>query len=297
MVTKVYIASGSDNTVGNAVRTKLTRELGGEVSVTTDISESQVVVASTAALDDLPTRLPDQVQLLQMTDCGGALQFAGSVAAIANTAAVLAKDAAGWAASIARTAADSIADQDSGNCVQVGVIGIGNLGASVVGELREQLGEMLGSIVVADIRTPRQQLLSDLAVRRYTLDMLLSTSDIVVVCVHHGPTSDPLLGPRELRLLDDRAWVIDASPSPGAVSELPERETEGTSITRMISRRNSDQHELNARAKADEVAGSVVANIARVQRGEPLKGVVEHVTFPSAGDPAFWSSRMSPVQA
>ncbi len=38
----------------------------------------------------------------------------------------------------------------------------------------------------------------------------------------------------------------------------------------------------------------VVDNVGRATEGRPVRSVLEFMTFPKAGDPSFWSSRMAP---
>lgn len=290
MSLKVYLAlEGSD-----AVAELISEALLGDAltegrSVVDDLGVANAVVSSTRDIDRLPESLPDGVGLLQLVDCGAGGRFGEAAGLmVANVSAVLADRAALWATSQVGVARDALAASGLDRPIHVGVIGIGALGARIVRGLQGDRDEVIESVVVADIRTPRQGLLHELGVRRSTLDLLLSTSDVVVVAVHRGPTSSPLLGSRELRLVGNHVWVVNVSGD-GVV------EDSGAVGVKVVERPMSELSR-DVEVHGREVAGAVVDNLRRYSAGDAPVGLVEHVTYPSAGDPAFWSSRMSPVR-
>ena len=53
-----------------------------------------------------------------------------------------------------------------------------------------------------------------------------------------------------------------------------------------------DATELDAALKA--VAALVADNLRRIEAGETPRGLMDPAGFPAVGDPAFWSSRLTP---
>ncbi len=232
-----------------------------------------------------------QASLVQLVDCG-ALDTSempeGTV--VANASPVLAKHAAKWCLDRLHDAIPTMRKSDNGG-VQAGIIGLGTLGS----EIAESIQGDVERTWIADVRTPRQQLMARLGVRRSTLDLVLSKADVVFVSAHHGPTADPLLSARELRLMPKNSALIN----PSGTRLVDQHELENRLDSGLIAyaaQREETAHEFDAENNTEEVASFVVENIKRMNKGEPVRGVVEPVDFPSAGDPAFWSSRMSPSQ-
>ena len=296
MSLKVYLALDGSDPVRVAVTDELRHpEVARRIQLTNRIGEADAIVASTAQIMDLPNPLPSRVKLLQLVDCGGAQAFADlRELVIANVTHVLVDRAVAWVEVEVRQAVNQLREQGVGERIQIGVIGVGVLGTGLVKRLKSGGIKGIESVVVSDVRTPRQGLLRELDVRRSTLDLLLSTSDIVLPAVHHGPTADPLIGVRELRLMGPDARIINASgvgivaTESGAAHEVKPR-------LQLVERPLADRREDVAEYAVD-VAGAIVGNLVRLASNEPIVGVVEHIDFPSAGDPAFWSSRMSPAQ-
>ena len=294
MTLTVYLALDESDAVGELISDALSEGENGALARVERIEGADAVVSSTGCINELPDVLPERVRLLQLVDCGGGGRFGESEGVqIANVASELSERATIWAMSQVREAHEVLAASGLGRPIKVGVIGIGTLGTQMVRGLQAELSDAIEGIVVADIRTPRQGLLRELGVRRSTLDLLLSTSEVVLVAVHPGPTSDPLLGSRELRLLGNDVWVVNVSGQ--GVVDGP-----GSSVRskrRKIVERPAAEMSRDVEVGREEVAGAVMRNLLRSARGESVVGVVEQVTYPSAGDPAFWSSRMSPIQA
>lgn len=294
MSLKVYLALEEWNAVAELVSEALVEDDSiDDLSVVNDLGVANAVVSSTRDIDHLPASLPDGVGILQLVDCGTGERFGETGGLmVANVSPILAERAALWATSQVRFARDEMAASRLNGPIQVGVIGIGALGSRIVRGLQGDRDEGVESIVVADTRTPRQGLLRELGVRRSTLDLLLSTSDVVVVAVHRGPTSLPLLGSRELRLVGDHVWVVNASG--GGVVEDSGSETGLTGVK--VVERPTSELSRDIEVHGRDIAGAVVRNLRRFAVGEQPVGLVEPVTYPRAGDPAFWSSRMSPVR-
>ena len=294
MTLTVYLALDESGAVAGSILEALgDAESEGDLRRVHSIDDADAVVSSTKGVDGLPDSLPGNVGLLQLVDCGSGGRFGDSAGLmVANIASVLSARAVVWAAWQVRDACDEMVSSGLGKPIRVGVIGIGKLGTAIVRELQADSDDMIESIIVADIRTPRQGLLHDLGVRRSTLDLLLSTSDVVVVAVHHGPTSDPLLGARELRLLGGHAWVINVSGD----AVVDASGSDASSIPAKVVGLPAIEFARELEADGNEIAQVVVLNLQLYAAGLNPVGLVEQVTYPSAGDPAFWSSRMSPAE-
>ena len=297
MSLKVHLALDGNDGVRAAIADELRQsDRDMLIELTNRIGSADAVVASTAQIADLPNPLPSRVKLFLLVDCGGAQAFTDSrELVIANVAHVLVDRAAAWVAVEVQQAVNQLREQGVGERIQIGVIGVGVLGTALVKRLKSGGIKGIESVVVSDVRTPRQGLLRELEVRRSTLDLLLSTSDIVLPAVHHGPTADPLIGVRELRLMGPDARIINAS-GVGIVATVSDDARESKPKLRLVVRPLSDRREDVAECAVD-VAAAIVGNLVRLASNEPIVGIVEHIDFPSAGDPAFWSSRMSPAQS
>lgn len=351
---RVYLALPTDDGVAEAIRERLKRRKSAKhLEVVDELTSAQVVVTSTAHIESLPERLPESVELLQLTDCGGALRYRDAPGlTISNASHLFAFDVSAIVAFLTSGSGYQIRRDGTKGWLQLGVIGLGRVGREfldlLVNDAAAEPGPPdsnpfeLDKVVICDIRTPIQGHLGKLrhsfstvgiSVRRVTLDQLVSTSDIVLVAAHHGPTADPLLGARESRLLDERAWVIDASER-GVVDQsafdpvtrdmrfellnaskwvklvaeeeaidqyardFVDAERGRPTYVRVdeIPRLRSTKLGVNIRGPAQRVARYVAWNLRRFDRGKAITAV-EHLDFPAAGDPAFWSSSMPPSQA
>jgi lactate dehydrogenase-like 2-hydroxyacid dehydrogenase len=192
-----------------------------------------------------------------------------------------------------------------------GVIGLGEIGA----EVARKVTATGGSVVIADIRTPRLGLLAELNVRRYSLDLLVAGSDAISVHVHLGPTASPLISGRELGLMKPGAVLINTShPSvvdekavvealsagtlAGYATDCPGEVISGVdeslaSPGKLFITTNPLTNQVGA---AQQIAKFVAANIQAFRDGSGVEGMIDLVDFPTVGDPSFWSSRMSPRQ-
>ncbi len=192
-----------------------------------------------------------------------------------------------------------------------GVIGLGAVGCEVVNNVTST-----GStVMVADVRTPPTGLLADLGIRRQTVDLLVSGSDVISLHVRPGPTAAPLISDRELNLMKSSAVLINTSDSsivdelavvaaleagslagyatdcPGAIVSNAEESL--ISSGRLIVTTNPLPNQIGA---ASEIAKYVLANIDAFLEGSEINGTIESIDFPPVGDPSFWSSQMIPRQ-
>lgn len=192
-----------------------------------------------------------------------------------------------------------------------GVIGLGEVGCEVVRKVTANRAP----VVVADMRTPRAGVLADLGVRRQTLDLLVSGSDVVTIHVHAGPTAAPLISERELRLMSPDAVLINTSHDSvvdeldvigalengeiaGYATDCPGEAVSGAdyelvSFGKLIITTNPLTNQIGA---AQQIAKFVADNVEAFASGSKVRGRFEVIDFPTVGDPSFWSSRMSPRQ-
>ena len=275
------------NALENALRIASDLELSG-YELTSDIGEAEVIITDSETQSDGFSRIPASVKYLQLIDCGsGAPNISDENLTVANASSLLVNDPADWAIDqwriIRRRKREQVA----------GVIGFGTLGF----ELGRRLNASAATIWVNDIRTPRQQSFQSVGARRSSLDMLLSRSDVVFVAVHHGPTSDPLLSSRELRLLNVGATVINMSGE--QVVDRDAIEYLNTTENRQIDYRvmPSDLASASASRRPRATTHYVLDNLGEWAEGRQPRCIVEAVTHSAAGDPAFWASRMHPPQS
>ena len=192
-----------------------------------------------------------------------------------------------------------------------GIIGIGDVGF----EVSRNLISSGATVGVADIRTPRARMLTELNVRRQSLDLLLSGSDAVSIHIYPGPTACPLISEREINLMRPGAVLVNTSdPSvvkdddvlkalsngllAGYATDCPSDEISGAdrslvSSGRLLITTNPLTNQIGA---AQQIAKHVHSNVQSFRAGEEIMGRVEPIDFPTVGDPSFWSSRMSPRQ-
>ena len=261
--------------------------------LTDKIDDAEVVVTDSETQAHEMPRLPDSVRYLQLIDCGsGAPNMTGGGLIVANASSLLVNDPADWAIDQWREInRRSFRARQNGSNV-AGIIGFGYLGY----ELASQLNGSGAKIWVNDIRTPKQLSLQGVGARRSSLDMLMSRSDVVFVAVHHGPTSDPLLSHRELRLLEIGATVINMSGGKvvdrEAIRVLNDTQERGIDYREMPSNLGS----ASASRRPRLATSWVLDNLGNYALNRQPRSIVEHVTHPLAGDPAFWSSRMHPRQ-
>ena len=190
----------------------------------------------------------------------------------------------------------------------VGIVGFGRVGQAVAAaaKLRES------RLLYADIRTASYDRSKTPPVRRSTLDLLLANSDFVFLCVQWGPTSNPMIEHRELRLLKDGSVLVNAAdarlvdgaalgealrsgriragldieePMAGEIAALP-----GTVVTPYVAARSQEADRAVARFVVDNIERALAAP----DPASAAEGIVEIIDFPRAGDPAFWSSKMAP---
>ena len=276
----------------NAIQAASDLELGN-YDLTDSIEEAAVVVTDNETLDNEIGQVPASVRFLQLTGCGsGSPNITGDDLTVANASTLLVENPADWAIDQWQDIERQLARRQRENPNAAGIIGFGTLGY----ELGRRLNESGTTIWINDIRTPRQMSFQEVGGRRSSLDMLLSRSDVVFVAVHHGPTSDPLLSLRELRLLNVGATIINMSGEAvvdqDAIDELNRQQQRQIDYRRMPS----DLRRASASRRPQTTTAWILNNLGHWALGHQPRSIVEQVTHPSAGDPAFWASRMAPKQ-
>lgn len=186
----------------------------------------------------------------------------------------------------------------------VGVVGFGRVGRATV-----DLCKLLGArVIYSDVRTAPHGSAAAAGVRRSTLDLLLSRSDIVSLHVQWGPTSNPLLAERELRLMSNEAVLVNtadgrliddealaAALKAGRIrAAMDIEDIESTALTDAPVAASTGYTAARSGEADEKVAEFVVANIETALSGGEPGGLIEIVDYPPIGDPAFWSTKMSP---
>lgn len=183
-----------------------------------------------------------------------------------------------------------------------GVVGLGRAGIA----LAKLLGVAGARVVYQDVRTAPHGLAAELAIRRLTRDRLLVESDVVVVLVPLTPQTAASFDDREFALMQSSSVFVHFSP-PAVVNAASVGDAiSHKQIGRVILGRRDQALEgmggVTFAPFAPEDSGEVVRamayliqdNVRRFRESAPLRSIVESITYPRAGDPAFWSSRMAP---
>lgn len=281
------------NAINHALQTSSNNELASYV-LTRDICDAEIVIADTPTIDFDLTTLPQTVRYLQIIDCGpGEPHASDHNIIVANASSLLASNAANQAIQLWQEIANQ--SQDGTKNVVAGIIGFGTLGYQI-GRQLSQISQLDTQIWINDIRTPRQQSFQQVGARRSSLDMLLSTSHIIFIAIHPGPTSKPLLTHRELRLLTTNSTIINLS-APEVVDKTA-IQTLNTTHHRQINYREMypDLGDVASPEHSELVTRYILDNLHKYAQDQHPRSIIEPVTHPKAGDPAFWASRMHPRQ-
>ena len=290
---KIHLALPRHETIRDATEKALhtASNLGlGNYELTGEIDGADVIVTDSATVAAKLSQLPKSVRYLQLIDCGpGPTQVSAEYVTFANASSILVEAAANWALEQWHEISGHSTPRTNN---VAGIVGFGFLGY----ELGRRLRKLDAQVWVNDIRTPRQQSFQPLGARRSSLDMLLSTSDVVFIAIHPGPTSSPLLTHRELRLLDTNAAIINLS-GPQVVDKTAIQTLNSTN-DRQIDYREmfSDRGDASATELPELLTRYILDNLRKYALGHQPRCIIEPVTHPLAGDPAFWSSRMHPRQ-
>jgi hypothetical protein len=308
MINTYLVASDSDP-IGNAVEKLLTGTAGFERvladdSRLTDISERDVLLAGEGVLEATASGV-------------GLVQFLGCRPSISETERFIAVGAK--VVGISPIIGSRVANRavGFGGPLRVkpdakwGIVGFGDVGR----EVAKKLVPTEAKVEIADVRTPKSGSMDELEVRRQSLDLLLTRSDAVSLHVRSGPTADPLISDRELKLMKPGAALINTSDS-SIVDEKAIIEALSSGVLGGYATDCSGDVILNADdslvssgklmvttnpltnqiGAAQQVAKYVAANISAFAEGAAVQGTIELIDFPAIGDPSFWSSQMSPRQ-
>ena len=263
--------------------------------ISPNIQDADILISSTSRITATLNSNKDlsKLKFVQLIDCGPApdilsqtrVESGNNAVTIANTSPVLAPHVAEWCIE-QYMRSDRIAKVVQNTAtLNAGIIGFGMLG-TYIAALADQ---KFRHIWISDIRTPRQLATLKLKVRRLSLDLLLSRSDVVFVAAHYGPTADPLLSRRELRLMGDVQLVIN--PSDHRVLERPTFD-----LPEVIEPDASNAQSIQPQQHAQKIVQFIQDNIYRIGQSQQPLGIVETIDYPPIGDPAFWSSKMHPNQ-
>lgn len=312
-MTTVYLFASESDPVGNAVEILLNKSIGVHRIAAAELSDVEFDATNVLLVgSELPDEIGDKT-----VPSSGLIQYLGCRPS--GQLLALAGDSEPVVAGISPVIAPRVGNRVIGFTGPLtvkprpdwGIVGLGEVGSEVV----KKVTATGNNAVVADMRTPRAGVLTQLGVRRNTLDLLISGSDVVSLHVHAGPTASPLISDREINLMDTDAVLINTSHSsvvdesavltalenggiagyatdcPGvAISEADESlVTDG----KLIITTNPLTNQIGA---AQQIARYVEQNISAHLSGGQVQGIFDVIDFPKAGDPSFWSSRMSPRQ-
>ena len=319
--TNIFLALTSHDAIRHALTDELrdgNDEMLADYRLARNIRDSEILITDTPTIDFDFEKLPEKVRYLQLIDCGsGAPHATGGTLTIANASSLLAEPAASHAIQQWQDLRKTHnPDEPSGNIhssqffaekggikgaskepqqtrpTVAGIIGFGTLGY----EIAKQLNQLHAKIWINDIRTPRQQSFQQVGARRSSLDMLLSTCDVIFIAIHHGPTSNPLLSHRELSLMNVGATIINLSGPEVidrySITTLNSTEARAIEYCEIAP----DNRTPSAKDHPQKITRLILDNLRARTSGRPPRSIVEHVTHPKAGDPAFWASKMHPRQ-
>ena len=171
--------------------------------------------------------------------------------------------------------------------INVGVVGFGEVGSRVGKSL------MSKGIKVSyfDICTPLFDRTHS-SIRRMSLDLLLTRSDVISLHARVGPTSKFIISNRELSLIRKDSLIINFSDE-----LLIDADCKSQIEALKQSRRYIPFDEIpevmtrypGLKESAWEFA---IKNVVSYAKGNRPEGLIDYIDFPPAGDPSFWSSRM-----
>ena len=291
--TKIFLALPEQDAISDALTNALADAKNPRLAgceLTHDICQAEILISDTQTIEFDFTELPQRVAYIQLIDCGsGAPHSTDENLTIANPSSLLAPNAAKLAIQQWQSSVGHLQDQSE---ISAGIIGFGMLGY----EIAKSLNQIATKIWISDIRTPRQESLHEVGARRSSLDMLLSTCDTIFVAIHPGPTSNPLLSRRELRLPSVNTTIVNLSNP--QVIDIQAIENLNTNYNRNIIYLEPDINPADStrNQSAKSLTDYILDNVKRYAQNQQPRSIVEPVTFPKAGDPAFWASKMHPRQ-
>lgn len=180
----------------------------------------------------------------------------------------------------------------------IGIVGLGRVGQTVARRLR-----VTGvTCNYSERRTATPGIVDELGLRRQSLDRILTISDLVTFHVPAGPTAQPLVQARELRMFQPGAWLVNTGDSAvidtnSLADALDRGFLQGAALdyefgtTRSFTTPGLASECPEAHASAVRFA---LENLHRFERGEPPRSRVEILDLPPAGETSYWSSVMYP---
>ena len=278
-------------------------------------SEALVLGPGAEAACELASEEGD-IRFVQFTGCrqsslaASALQASGLT--VANAAPAIAPFVAEHTISLIQAALVLAGQRDRPtNELVIGIVGLGNVGI----EVARHFAAAGASIVYHDVRTVVQGYAAEVGARRHSLDRMLLNSDVVSVHVSDTPHTPRVISDRELKLMKPGAVLVNTSLSEaldeadvaaalasgklgavalGIMETYPDSQPGPLSGEDKVITELADATDREIALKA--VAALVADNLKRVEAGDPPRGLIDPVGFPAVGDPAFWSSRLTPRQ-
>ncbi len=312
-MTNIYLLASESDSVGNAVESLFEKSHPLQRISSIDLSDIEFGSSDVLILGE---GMPNEFSTGQLPD-SGFIHFIGCRPTVELLDRAPNSDAlvAGISPSIAPRVANRVIGFTGPLNIKAmpdwGIIGLGEVGSEVV----KKVTANRSSVVIAEMRTPRSGLLDELGVRRHSLDLLMSRSDVVSIHVHQGPTAAPLISERELNLMKSDAVLINTSSSTvvnetavlealsdgklaGYATDCPGEvvsNADESLVTsgKLIITTNPLTNQIGA---AQQIAKYVEANVIAFSNGSGVQGKFDVIDFPAVGDPSFWSSQMSPRQ-
>lgn len=323
MSPKIALISGEGDPlieeVGSALRRieegRLLRVSSDRARIPEDLAEAEAVVAPAEAVPARQIAAAGRLRFLQLLSCDphpidtAALEsrgvtVAGIGAALATSAAHHCVRLMDEVAGSAREGSPARAGGSAYAGKTVGIVGLGRVGLEVARTVRGEAGRLR----YMDVRTPPRGATEALGLRRLTMDRLLVESDVLSVHVPLTPQTRASFDLRELSIMrHDAMLILGSRPevvSAEALSQACQRDLiRGAGLTyedpelSHLDRVVADPYPALDHAARRAIAELVGDNLRRFFAGRSVRSVLESVTFPRAGDPSFWSSRMAPRAA
>jgi len=171
--------------------------------------------------------------------------------------------------------------------INVGVVGFGEIGSRVGKSLLSK------GIKVSyfDICTPLFDRTHS-SIRRMSLDLLLTRSDVITLHARVGPTSKFIISNRELSLIRKDSLIINFSDELLIDADCGPQIEVLKQLGRYISFDEIPEVKTGCPGLKESAWEFAIKNVVSYVKGNRPEGLIDYIDFPPAGDPSFWSSRM-----
>ena len=173
------------------------------------------------------------------------------------------------------------------NEINVGIVGFGEVGSRVGKSL---LSKGL-KVSYFDICTPLFDRTHP-SIKRMSLDLLLSRSNVITLHARVGPTSKFIISNRELSLLRDDSLIINFSDELLIGADCRSEIESLKQLKRYISFDEIPEVMTGYPGLKESAGHFAIKNIVSCMKGNRPEGLIDYIDFPPTGDPSFWSSRM-----